>query len=62
MSIQKQTYRVVYCLEQGFEVDVAATSAEEAERIVEHYLDEQHASLPDSELVHHNGYVVDCQE
>jgi len=62
MSIQKQTYCVTYCLEQGFVIDVSAASAEEAERIVEQYLDEEHAPLPDSEIVHHNGFVLDCQE
>ena len=61
-ELKLRTFDVSYCVEQGFSIEVQATSAEEAERIIEERLDEECDVLPGSTRVHYDGFTASTHE
>ena len=61
-KLQLKTFDVAYCVEQGFSIEVQATSAEEAERIIEERLDEECDVLTGSTRVHYDGFTASAHE
>jgi len=57
-----KTFNVGYCIEQGFSINVEATSADEAERIIEERLDEECDELEGSTRVHYEGFIACTSE
>jgi hypothetical protein len=57
-----KTFDVTYGVEQAFSIDVKATSAEEAERIIKRRLDDECAVLKGSTRVHYDGFVARTDE
>lgn len=57
-----KTFDVAYCVEQGFSITVQATSADEAERIIEVRLDDECDVLSGSTRVHYDGFTAGASE
>ena len=61
-KLKLKTFDVAYCVEQGFTIEVQATSAEEAERIIEERLDDECDVLTGSTRVHYDGFTASVRE
>lgn len=57
-----KTFTVGYCVEQGFSINVEATSKDDAERIVKERLDEECDVLEGSTRVHYDGFTACASE
>ena len=57
-----KAFTVGYCVEQGFSINVKATSKDDAERIVKERLDEECDVLEGSTRVHYDGFTACASE
>ena len=57
-----KTFDVAYCVEQGFSIAVQATTADEAERIIDERLDDEMDVLSGSTRVHYDGFTASVHE
>lgn len=61
-KMKLKTFDVAYCVEQGFSIEVQATSADDAEQIIQQRLDDECDVLPGSTRVHYDGFTAAARE
>jgi hypothetical protein len=61
-SAKLKTFAVLYCVEQGFSINVKAKSAESAERNIRKRLDDENDVLAGSDRVHYDGFTAGVDE
>jgi len=59
---QQRLFEVTYCVEQGYAIRIEASSAEEAEHMIEKRLDDKDSVLDSSTRVHHAHFVNTVEE